>query len=144
AGDYQPAARAAAGKGGGVDPELLTAVADVGEVCRLRALGYRHIVALEWSKRAGLTDRHLAQEQLDFYAAHGDWLIEVGDGLSDARLDADSLLRRVDKGRVDAGMQARGVGEVQHAADRGDDDQHPDRRRHRYPVPQGHDASRRT
>src|SRR5262249_7044776 len=114
AGAYQPAAWLAAGKGGGVDPELLTALAHVGGVRGLRALGSRHIIVHEWSKRAGLTDCHRALEQLDFYTAHGDWPIEVGGGLSDAgrlldaRLDTASLLRRVDEGRVDAGLQARG------------------------------------
>jgi hypothetical protein len=56
--------------------------------------------------------------------------------LPDALGDTGGLLGGVDEGRVDTGSQARGVEKVQHAADRGDDDQHADCRR-RDPVTPG-------
>ena len=113
-------------------------------------LGYRYIAAAQPAEPGGLTGRHRAREQLDLYAADCDRPVEVGgrltgaSGLLDALADTRGLLRGVDQGAVDAGMQARRVGEVQHGADGGDDDQHADCCRHRYPVPQRHGASRRT
>src|SRR5215471_14944089 len=105
----------------------MSAVVRVGKVWRLRALGYRDIAAVQRPELGGLTYAHRAREQLEFYAADGDRLVEVGDGstvagrLFDALGDTGGLLGGVDQGCVDAGMHARGVGEVQHAADRGDD-----------------------
>ena len=139
-----------AGHRRGVDPELMSSLVHGVEVRRLRALGYRDVVAVERPELSRLAYAHRAEEQLEFHAADSDRRAEVGlaltraHGLFDALGDTGGLLGGVDKGRVDAGVHARGVHEVQHAADRGDDDQHTDRRRHRDPVPQCHGASRRT
>src|SRR5262249_27917873 len=134
---------------GGVDAKLLTVVARVGEVRGQRLLAYRDVAAIEWPERGGLTG-HWVREELDFHAADGDWRADVrgrltaGGGLLDALGDRGGLLGSIEEGRVDPGPHVRGVGEVQHAADRGDDDQHPGGCRQRDPVPQRHGASRST
>jgi hypothetical protein len=76
AGADQPTA-SVAWKGGGVDPELLTAIARVGEVRGLRPFGHREIELVQRSEPCGLTG-HRRREQLDCHAADGDRRADVG------------------------------------------------------------------
>ena len=136
--------------GRGVDAEPLPAVVRFGEVRRLGALRDGDVAAVQRPEPGGLTGSHRPRKQLDLDAPDGDRLVDVGcrsvvDGrLLDALGDRGGLLGGVDEARVDTRPQALRIRQIQHAADRGDHDQHPGRGGDRDPVPQRHCVSRST
>jgi len=60
----------------------MSAAGGVGKVRRLRALGDRDIAAVQRAELGELPHGRRAKEQLEFHAADGNGLVEVGDGLA--------------------------------------------------------------